>query len=103
MPPAIQSTMTVSAVGLIFSVISVPAASIARGYPAASAESVAALAVLRKSRRLHEFLNCIESSSVNQLEFRQHGQRPEQIFDPGGLRGPADNFLGHLKFIRGRF
>src|ERR1043166_676887 len=48
MPPAIHSTMTVSAVGLIFSSVS---ARSSRGKPAASAESVAALAVLRKSLR----------------------------------------------------
>jgi hypothetical protein len=49
MPLAIQRTMTVSAVGLIFS--SGSAARIWRGKPAANADSVAALAVLRKSRR----------------------------------------------------
>src|SRR5205814_7323254 len=48
MPPAIQRTITVSAVGVIFSSFS---ARSWRGKPAASAESVAALAVFKKSRR----------------------------------------------------
>jgi hypothetical protein len=49
MPPPIQSTITVSAVGVILG--SGSAARTARGAPAASAESVAALAVFKKSRR----------------------------------------------------
>jgi hypothetical protein len=52
MPPPIQSTMTVSAVALSFSTSGFASAeNTARGKPAASAESVAALAVFRKSRR----------------------------------------------------
>jgi hypothetical protein len=50
MPPAIHSTMTVSAVGAIFAAIP-PRRGPAARTPAAIAPSVAALAVFRKSRR----------------------------------------------------
>jgi len=50
MPPAIHSTITRSAVGVIFSAGSL--ARSPRGAPAASAASVAADAVFRKSRRV---------------------------------------------------
>ena len=53
MPPPIHRTMTVSAVGVIASVFW---ARIARGNPAASADSVAALARAKKSRRVRSRL-----------------------------------------------
>jgi hypothetical protein len=77
MPPAIQSTMMASAVGVMDSAGWLHAA---RGYPAASADRVAADADRRKSRRV------VAGMSVNQLELRQHDHRPEQVFDSIGSR-----------------
>src|SRR5579872_2229105 len=98
MPPAIQSTMTVSAVGLIFGS---SAARSCRGQPAASAESVAAPAVRRKSRRLQELFAFIITFSIDQLKLRQHRQSPQQILDAGGLGGLADDLPGQFQLLRG--
>src|SRR6185436_5876246 len=87
-PPAIQSTMTASAVGLRLwlgsGAVAGPSARTMRGYPAASAPSVAADAVLRNSRR-DQFRLFMCSLSPNQLVFRQHHHRPEQVFDTFAL------------------
>ena len=66
MPPAIQSTITVSAVALGFCGVS-SAESNCRGYPAARAAKVAPLRFLIKSRLFQRAF-----MSVNQLEFGQH-------------------------------
>src|SRR5258707_659885 len=86
MPPAIQRMMTVSAVGVIFSSVSPKTW---RGKPALRAESVAALAVFGKTRRV---------ISGNELEFGEHGEGPKQIFDASGLNGFADDVLGEFEF-----
>src|SRR2546425_12493249 len=102
MPPAIQSTMTVSALALIFS-SGGSLANRARGGPAARAERVAALAVFKKSRReqwLLVFIIFIMGSSVNQLELRQHRHRPEQILHAFLFGRRADQFFGQLQFLR---
>src|SRR5438874_4662641 len=85
-PPAIQRTITVSAVGLGFS--SLPAQT-CRGKPAPNAESVAALAVLRKSRRLHSTRVLIRL--IYQLKFGQHNHRPKQVLHPITSRRFANN------------
>src|SRR5688572_21652381 len=73
-PPAIHRTMTVSHVGLIASFGSSTAQS-GRGSPAASAASVAALAVFKKSRR-DQFGFMYRIVSPNQLKLRQHDEDP---------------------------
>src|SRR5690349_13546662 len=78
MPPAIHRTMTVSAVGSIFSSGS---AAQSFGAPADRAASVAAEAVLRKSRRVQEFLFIVRPCSLNELKFRKHRDGPEEIAD----------------------
>src|SRR5262245_25466275 len=96
MPPAIQRTITRSAVGLIFSAGA--AASSERGALAARAASVAADAVFRKSRREQRsgrawrkaawamsrlmFMTSVVGlgrRSTDQLKLRQHGEAPEQV------------------------
>src|SRR5438128_1815486 len=94
MPPAIQRTMTVSAVGLIFSSAS---AFSWRGNPTASAESVAALAVFRNSRRLNWALVFIVS--INELKFRQHDHRPQQVLHALASRRLANHLAGQLQLL----
>src|ERR1043166_1636287 len=68
-PPPIHRMMRVSAVGAIFSCCS---AKTGRAYPAATAESVAALAVRRKSRRVQSVLLFIfyeDAKSVFEIRF----------------------------------
>src|SRR5438105_9651288 len=76
MPPAIHNTITVSAVGLIFSSGSAVSW---RGKPAAKAESVVALAVFIKSRRFH-WLHVFIRNLVNHVKFGEHGHCREQVF-----------------------
>src|SRR4051812_12280417 len=66
-PPAIQSTITVSAVGLIFGSAS---AAKSLGARADRAASVAAEADFKKSRRV--VMGSSQSTSINQLKLRQH-------------------------------
>src|SRR5580704_6657227 len=100
MPPAIHNTTTQSAVGRIFS--SLPSAPLTtRGRPAASVPSSAALAVAKKSRRLGVFIaflvrrrrigNSDAPLLVNQLEFGQHDDDPQQIMDTINRRLSADD------------
>ena len=41
--------------------------------------------------------------SVDELEFGEHGDGPEQIFDTGGLHRFANDILGEIEFGRSRF
>src|SRR5947207_12678779 len=63
------------------------------------APSVAALAVLRKSRRF-QFMSVISRLivSADQLELGKHGEGPEQVLDAGGLRVYADESEGLTSF-----
>src|SRR5678815_523763 len=73
MPPPIQSTMTVSAVGLIFGSPFDSSARSCRGKDAANAERVAALAVFRKSRRFQptDLIVCLMSIFLLDASFRR--------------------------------
>src|SRR5881394_4418483 len=101
MPPPIQSSIRVSAVALGFS-SAASAASKARPGPAASADRVAALAVLRKSRRAMAFITLSGGWLINQLKLGQHGQRPKQVFHLILLRRLAEEFVGQSQLGRRR-
>src|ERR1700722_10761379 len=98
MPPAIHSTTTQSAVGLIFS--SSPSALLRiRGRPAASVPSSAALAVAKKSRRSGVFISVAYGSLlVNQLELGQHHDDPQQIVNSVNRRLRAHDGSGRAFF-----
>ena len=92
-PPAIQSTITESAVAL--GEIGFPEPRAALGAPEVRAPRVAAPAVFRKSRRwrfvLGEFsfffmaLSWVAGFSlIDQLEFWMHQDGPEQVLDTFG-------------------
>ena len=105
MPPAIHSTMTASAVGTS---VSAPCADTARGKPAASADSVAALAVARKSRLVsRRSCQCTtwNSGSITMLQSRSStpaavGPRTEQLRShsarSASSRRPPERALEHL-------
>src|SRR2546421_13060005 len=75
MPPAIQSTINVSAVGAISEARS------RFGAAPANAASAAAAGICRKSRRRREAARRFSSRIIllNELKFRRHHNAPEQI------------------------
>src|SRR6185437_13414623 len=94
MPPPIHRTITVSA-----DAFGASAPATARGNPAARADSVAAPALFRKSRRVQFELGFIKRiSSINQLEFRLHGHGPEQVFHTFAAGRLADEFQRRFPF-----
>src|SRR5580765_787582 len=99
MPPAIHSKMSVSAVGLGWVICEAadPSLSPAQtfGAPAASAESVAAEAVFRKSRRVGMG---VDLESLHQLKLRQHENAPHEIGSAGGGRRVADDLPAGFQF-----
>src|SRR5688500_17696633 len=97
MPPAIQRTMTLSAVGTSLAA-DASSAKVALGNDALSAASAAAEAVLRKSRRDQSLRACI--CLPDELEFRQHNDCPEEILDALRRHVRPDDLLCRSSFAR---